>query len=113
MNALSRNRALVAVSLCSLWSSTYAASKPNTILILADDLGCGDLGCCGATRIKTPNVDRLAGPISDAFNLGAVSLRLGGKRLLFDAAAMKVNNVSEANKYLVREYRPSWELTVA
>ena len=28
----------------------------------------------------------LAGPISDAFNLGAVSLRLGGKRLLFDAA---------------------------
>jgi len=53
----------------------------------------------------------LAGPISDAFNLGAVSLRLGGKRLLFDAAAMKVTNVPEANKYLVREYRKGWELT--
>jgi hypothetical protein len=53
----------------------------------------------------------LAGPISDAFNLGAVSLRLGGRRLLFDAAAMKVTNVPEANKYLVREYRNGWELT--
>ncbi len=52
----------------------------------------------------------LAGPISDAFNLGAVSLRLGGKRLLFDAAGMKVTNVTEANRCLVREYRKGWEL---
>ena len=52
----------------------------------------------------------LAGPISEAFNLGAVSLRLGGKRLLWDAAAMKVTNVEEANRCLVREYRPGWEL---
>lgn len=29
-------------------------------MIVADDLGYGDLGCYGATRIKTPNVDRLA-----------------------------------------------------
>jgi predicted dehydrogenase len=52
----------------------------------------------------------LAGSISDAFNLGAVSLRLGGKRLAFDAAAAKVTNVPEANKFLTREYRPGWEL---
>ena len=52
----------------------------------------------------------LAGPISDAFNLGAVSLRLGGRKLLFDAAKMQVTNLPEANKYLVREYRPGWEL---
>jgi predicted dehydrogenase len=53
----------------------------------------------------------LAGPISDAFNLAAVSLRLGGRRLLFDAANMKVTNVAEANKYLTREYRKGWELS--
>src|SRR3989475_242268 len=53
----------------------------------------------------------LAGPISDAFNLGAVSLRLGGRRLLFDAANAKVTNVPEANKFLTREYRKGWELT--
>jgi predicted dehydrogenase len=55
----------------------------------------------------------LAGPISDAFNLGAVSLRTGGKRLLFDSAAGKVTNVAEANRLLGREYRKGWELSGA
>jgi hypothetical protein len=55
----------------------------------------------------------LAGPISDAFNLGAVSLRLGGRKLLFDGRNMKVTNVPEANKYLAREYRKGWELSGA
>jgi hypothetical protein len=55
----------------------------------------------------------LAGPISDAFNLGAVSLRLGGRRLRFDSANMKITNLPETNKYLGREYRKGWELTGA
>jgi arylsulfatase A-like enzyme len=35
-------------------------AKPNIIIILADDLGPGDLGVAGATKIKTPVLDRLA-----------------------------------------------------
>ncbi len=35
-------------------------ATPNLVIILADDLGFGDIGCYGATKIQTPNVDRLA-----------------------------------------------------
>jgi arylsulfatase A-like enzyme len=37
-----------------------AVKKPNILLILADDLGYGDLGCYGQKQIATPNIDRLA-----------------------------------------------------
>src|SRR2546425_10903249 len=33
---------------------------PNIVIILSDDIGYGDLGCYGATKVKTPNLDRLA-----------------------------------------------------
>lgn len=36
------------------------ATRPNVIIINADDLGYGDLSCYGATKIQTPNLDRLA-----------------------------------------------------
>ena len=34
--------------------------QPNIVFILADDIGYGDLSCYGATRVRTPNVERLA-----------------------------------------------------
>jgi len=52
----------------------------------------------------------LAGPISEAMNLAAISLRLGGKRLLWDSASMKITNRPEAEKYLTRDYRKGWEI---
>lgn len=40
--------------------AAHAADVPNIVLIYADDLGYGDLGCYGATKVATPNVDRVA-----------------------------------------------------
>ncbi len=37
-----------------------SSKRPNIVLIYADDIGYGDLGCYGATEVKTPNADRLA-----------------------------------------------------
>jgi arylsulfatase A-like enzyme len=40
--------------------TTGTTSKPNIIVVLADDIGYGDLSCYGAKRVQTPNLDRLA-----------------------------------------------------
>nr|XP_008542639.1 PREDICTED: arylsulfatase H-like isoform X1 [Equus przewalskii] len=41
-------------------TSTPIPAKPNMVLIMADDLGIGDLGCYGNHTLRTPNIDRLA-----------------------------------------------------
>ncbi|MEY4483410.1 MAG: hypothetical protein RL693_862 [Verrucomicrobiota bacterium] len=47
-------------ALCVLFGSIFASEKLNVVFILADDLGWGELGCYGQTKIPTPNIDRLA-----------------------------------------------------
>lgn len=49
--------------------------KPNIVLIMADDLGYGDLGCYGALKIRTPNIDAVASQgmrFTDAHSSSAV-----------------------------------------
>jgi arylsulfatase A-like enzyme len=54
---------LLPVLLMVSFSKSFAQKKttnPNVVIIYCDDLGYGDLSCYGATKIKTPNIDRIA-----------------------------------------------------
>ncbi len=50
---------IVWLVLCAL-SSWLHAAQPNIVIIFADDLGYGDLGCYGSPTIRTPHLDRMA-----------------------------------------------------
>lgn len=76
--------------------STQAAEKPNIIVILADDMGYGDVACYGAKDIRTPHLDKMAaegmrftsfyaqpicGPSRAALMTGCYPLRIGEVRI--------------------------------
>lgn len=58
---------------------------------------------------QSPGSFIYAGPVTETILLGGVALR-AGKKVDYDTVNMKITNVPEANKYLVREYREGWEL---
>ncbi|MFO1486722.1 MAG: sulfatase [Verrucomicrobiaceae bacterium] len=78
--------------LFAIASMLNAVERPNIVLIFADDLGYGDLGCFGSKQIKTPQLDRMAaeglrltsfyvqavcGPSRAALMTGCYPIRIG------------------------------------
>jgi hypothetical protein len=50
-----------------------------------------------------------AGPLTETMLLGIVALRTGqGRRIQYDGVTGRVTNVTEANQFLQRDYRPGW-----
>lgn len=77
MKSLMKSHRLIILALLgslATWARA-AESTPNIVLIYADDIGYGDLGCYGATKVKTPHCDRLAAAgirFTDAHSVAAV-----------------------------------------
>ena len=59
--AFLKSASLAALAAATPWQAGAAQpAQPNVVLIYADDLGYGDVSCYGATKVATPNIDRLA-----------------------------------------------------
>ncbi|MCP4456335.1 MAG: sulfatase-like hydrolase/transferase, partial [Planctomycetes bacterium] len=53
--------AVLAIGLPCTGAAERGERKPNIVVLFADDVGYGDLGCYGHPTIRTPHIDRLAG----------------------------------------------------
>jgi arylsulfatase A-like enzyme len=53
-------QAFLLFALVSFGAAAEPSKRPHIIMVLADDLGAGDLSCYGGTQVETPNIDRLA-----------------------------------------------------
>lgn len=72
MNTAQKIVSLLFLLPAALWANTQT---PNVVLIFVDDLGYGDLGCYGAEKVQTPNIDKLAAEgkkFTDAHSSSAV-----------------------------------------
>lgn len=68
-------RNLFIVAFFGAITSLQASDRPNVVLVFADDLGYGDLGCYGANKVQTPHIDKLAAEgrrFTDAHSASAV-----------------------------------------
>ncbi len=59
---------------------------------------------------KTTDGFDYAGPLTEAVQLGNVATRFPGETLVWDAKALRIKNVKEANKLLTKTYRDGWKI---
>ncbi|HUK19594.1 MAG TPA: sulfatase [Bryobacteraceae bacterium] len=117
-------RTFVTAAAAGIAARAYAAPEkpPNIVFILCDDLGYGDLGCYGS-RIRTPNLDRMASegvrftnfcsadpvcsPSRAALLTGRYPTRVGVPRVLFpdDAGGLNLDETTLANSLQGTGYR--------
>jgi arylsulfatase A len=121
-----RKRAVFAISslacLTAYGHAQRAERPPSFIIILADDLGYGDLGCFGHPTLRTPNLDRMAvegvrltsfyaqpscTPSRAALLTGRLPMRSGMSRVIFpeEDVALPASEITLAEALRDRGYR--------
>ena len=87
-----------------------AAAVPRTVPRISVSHEVNFAQACKGEATASAPFD-YASALTETMLLGIVALRTGeGRRILYDAPAMRVTNVPEANAFLTREYRPGWAL---
>ena len=87
-----------------------AAAVPRTVprILTSHEVNFAQ-ACKGEATASSPF--EYASALTETMLLGIVALRAGqGAKIVYDAAAMKITNLPDANAYLTREYRKGWEL---
>lgn len=128
MGSISRFTAIAAGFMLSLASVAQAQDRPNVILMLADNLGYGDVGAYGAGEIRgmpTPNLDRLASegmrftqflvepgctPSRAGLMTGRYSIRSGLSKIILRGTTntLKAEEVTLAEVFKTRGYRTAY-----
>jgi len=105
---------LVCLLLTSLCQGSEAPVRPNIILIVADDLGYGDLACFGGKTTKTPHLDRLAaqGMKLTDFHVSQAVCSASRASLLTGALANRISMQGALN-HTSREGLNAMEVTMA
>lgn len=97
-------------------------AKPNIVLIVSDDQGYADLGCCGRPELKTPNLDRLAAegvrltnfyvtwPACTPSRGSILTGRYPQRNGLYDM--IRNNEVNYGHRFTEEEYAVSPEMTL-
>lgn len=107
----------VSLLLSTLCCSLVAAQneKPNFIVVMADDLGFGDLGIYGSTLIDTPNLDRMAreGIYFDSFYASANVCTASRGGLLTGRYPIRLNLVDDVARPSNTIHLHESEITIA
>jgi arylsulfatase len=119
--------ALICFAPQKAWAQT-STQRPNVVLMLADNLGYGDVGCYGAGEIRgmpTPNIDRLASeglrltqflvepgctPSRAGLMTGRYSIRCGLSKIILRGTAntLQANEVTMAEIFKSQGYRTAY-----
>lgn len=104
-------------------SRTKEVNVPQTIARVPEGHYVQWVNACiaGYGRNQVSSPFEYAGPLTETILMGNLALRSwnikdskgefpGRKKLLWDAAAMKITNFEEANRFVKREYRPGWKV---
>ena len=114
-----RNPNIGIKALCVLMAITFglvhthaAEAKPNFIVLFADDLGYGDIGCFGAPKIKTPNLDQMAQEGMRFTDFYAQTV-CGPSRAALMTGCYPLRVATEQNRVEVHPHLHTDEITVA